>query len=208
MSILSYHTKGAVAEQTLRKHMTLTGRALNGERLWTADEDDVIRKLEGNLDQITEALPDRTRMAIRRRRIKLGLKSKTQVEWSAEDISKLRKLYPHAPREEICAKFPNRNWGSIKRTASYHGFSRRRRLKPTGIPEMDMVRNRCFEIRWSMQDLDEEAGTGGFFYNHNWTKASERQTFWAFAQAVEALGGRLLIKWEDAEPESSAGSRS
>ena len=44
--------------------------------------------------------------------------------WSAAEVDAMRRLYPRAPRAEVCAALPGRTWCGIERAAKRHGVSR------------------------------------------------------------------------------------
>lgn len=162
---------------------------------WTDEECAVLVSLKGNYAEMQKCLPHRTLAAIRGQCAKMGLRKSIHV-WTAAEISKLRRLFGSAPRAEICAAFPHCTWASIDQVARYRGLRRRaRRYADTGIPPLDAVRARCFEIRWSMVDLDKAARTGTYFQHARWfgRKINHR----ALGRAIVALGGRAQVRWPD-----------
>lgn len=94
----------------------------------------------------------------------LGLVKSWNHQWTAREISILRRLYPTASREEICAAIPGIDWRRICVAARYYGIRREKRpYKITEVQSLDQVRLRCYEIKWTMRDLDEECRTKRYF---------------------------------------------
>lgn len=164
-----------------------------GDRLWTDDEKATLVSLRGDYRAMEKALPHRTPIAIRGACQKLGLRKRIKF-WKASEVATLRRLYPRATVTEIEAAFPDASWTNIQQVARYHGFRRRsREYKLTGIPALDEVRARCFEINWTMRDLDQAARTKTYFQRQGWQgkKINHR----ALGRAIEALDGVVQARW-------------
>jgi hypothetical protein len=186
----------AASAARARNRQRQAGFTIGGHRLWTEHERRVIAKHKPNYDRLCQLLPHRTRGAIIKEALSLGPKRFVR-RWTAAEVSKLRKLYPSAPAEEICAAFPWACWINIRQLARYHGFRRKQKAyKITGIPALDDVRRRCFEIGWSMRDLDSAARTGRYFYCGGWS--GKRINYRALGRAIEALDGQFRVQWNDA----------
>jgi hypothetical protein len=111
-------------------------------------------------------------------------------------------MYPRSSQEEICAAFPHSTWINISQAARYHGLRREKpAYKTTGHAAIDQIREKCHEIRWSMADLDREAGTKTYFSRQRWY--GKRINYKAVGRALEALEGQMTIKWlEDRDDRS------
>jgi hypothetical protein len=91
--------------------------------------------------------------------------------------------------------FPGMSWRQIAAKARHIGVRRmRRKLNATGHPLIDMIRDRAFDLRLSMVDLDAMAGTKRYFQKSSWCNGRPNRK--ALLQAVEALGGEVSIRWQ------------
>ena len=164
-----YHTPEQLRER-LERRMKRTGMTMANQPLWSEDEIEVLRALSPQYDLIQQKLKGRSFEAIRHKCNRLGI-SKNIHLWTGAEISKLRRLYPSAPKAEIIAAFPSSTWAQIKSAARRYGF--RRDTPPftrSGNLLMDMILDRCEAIGWSYADLDDECGTGQYFQNRCWRK--------------------------------------
>ncbi len=195
---LAHYAHNARSAQRARARMERAGMNMNGDILWTDREREVIRQIGPDFDAIRKKLPKRTRIAIAAQCRRMGLKQKSQHIWSAAEISKLKRMYRGgASVAEICEAFPHSIWDNIQQVARYHGSRRdyRRPYKLTGIPGLDEVRRRCFEIRWSMRDLDKAAKTGSYFRRCGWIGKNINHR--ALGRAIEALDGVVQARWNE-----------
>lgn len=189
---LAYHARNAVMAQRMRARVHRAGE-IAGQKLWTDQERETIRQLAPDYQALRKALRRRSYVAIRAQAGKLGLTKEIHI-WTGAELSKLRKLYPEASPQDICAAFPHSTWHNIQQTARYHGFRRKRKgYKLTGIPGLDEVRRRCFEIGWTMPDLDKAARTGKYFSKAGWI--GKRTNHRALGRAIEALDGAIMPEW-------------
>lgn len=191
---LSRHANQA---QRIRSQAFQSGLSLSGRKLWTDEEEDVLRDHYPNYVKMMVLLPHRNQNALWRRCQKLRLK-KTRRPWLASDVSKLRRLYRTEERSVIMAQLPGRSWFSIKVAASYYGLSKGayyHRHRRTGKPMIDTILARIEELRWTLGDLDEASGTKGYFRSHSWRQCKPNMKM--VHLAVKALGGDLVVKWKD-----------
>lgn len=195
---LAFHARAAASAERSRRAMQLRGVTPNGKKLWTDAEIGILVKHQGSYEKMYEKLPNRSRGAIRAKYRSLGLptRSAPRHRWTAFEISKLRKLYPSAEAEQICSIFPHSTWLAIRNVARYNNLRRRKQpYKITGLPGLDEVRRRCFDIGWSMADLDKAARTRKYFSKAGWAvrgKVNHR----ALGRAIEALDGVVLAQWK------------
>lgn len=193
---LDYLTHCAKRGQRSRRHMRRQGSNMKGDRLWSLEEEAVLVAHQGDYALMRKLLPHRTEAAIASRCQLLGLRRKIHV-WTIAELGKLRRLYPWASVKEIEEAFPHSNWANICQAARYHGFRRylRAGYKSTGYAALDEVRQRCFEIRWTMKDLDTAAKTGRYFQRAGWIgkKINHR----ALGRAIEVLDGVIECRWKD-----------
>ena len=193
---ISYHASVVARGERSRRVIELRGTAPNGAKLWTDAEITILVKYQGCYEKMYEKLPRRSHRAIRSKYCSLGLprSGRPRHLWTAFEISRLRKLYPAASPEEICSAFPHSTWRAICQAALYHNLRRRKRpYKVTGIPALDEVRRRCFEIGWSMADLDKMARTRNYFSKAGWMRRKVNHR--ALGRAIEALDGVVLAQW-------------
>lgn len=193
---LHYYARNAEAAHRSRARIMRSGFTPKGDRLWEEWEEEILRKHFPNYKRMERSLKHRTGCAIRSHCRKLGLKRAIH-NWSAAEISKLRRLYPTAPIEDICAAFPHSTYINIRQVAQYHGFRRKRvPYSSTGFPALDEVRNRCFEARISMPELDKIARTKTYFQKMGW-RGKPRPNYRFLGLAMEALNGVLAVTWMD-----------
>jgi hypothetical protein len=84
----------------------------------------------------------------------------------------------------------------ISSIAGYFGMKRPvDGYKSTGLPLIDVIRDRAFERGINMPELDRLCGSRGYFARAGWYDGSVNYD--AIARAVEALGGKLYVEWED-----------
>lgn len=182
----------ALAKTRIRRQ----GIGWNFQRVWLEKEDVVCRLFYPNIYAISRVLKWRSDGAIRWRCKKLGLVKNWSHRWTAREISILRKLYPTAPKEEICAAIPGVEWRRICVAARYYGFKREKKpYKITGVPSLDSVRSKCYDIKWTMRDLDEECRTKRYFQTRGYR--SEYPNFRAIGKAVDFFGGFMVVQWPD-----------
>ncbi|AVA21603.1 hypothetical protein [Rhizobium sp. NXC24] len=192
---LAYYVKGARSAESMRKRLRWSGYTFSGKKIWSEEENTVLRLFYPYSGLIARFLPKRTRGAIEAQFRKLGLGRKVH-QWTPLEKQKLRKMYPECSREEICAAFPFSNWTSIQAVARYYGYRRKKKpYKITGIQPLDAVRIRCYEIKWTMRDLDEECRTKQYFQTRGYR--SDYPNFQAITRAVEMFGGELRAYWTD-----------
>lgn len=194
---LAFYAKGTASAERVRARIMRTGFTLFGQRVWSAEEDLVCRLFYPDYFALRQILYNRTPLAIQKRCQALGL-AKRRRQWGPLDKQKLRKLYPSATKEEICATFPDVAWENIRAVAQYYGWKRDKKpYKVTGVIPLDQVRSRCYEIKWTMRDLDEESRTKRYFQTRGYR--SKSPNFKDINRAAVVLGGQMEIRWE-AEP--------
>lgn len=193
---LAYYARNAASGDRLRQQIQRSGVTSRGYKLWTDAERAILVEFKGNYDEMHRRLPHRTRIALIAECGNLGLR-KPKRTWSAEDLAKLRRLYPTAPAEVVCREFPLSSWDKICWVARRHGFRRKTRpYKLTGILTLDEVRAKCFEIKWTMRDLDSAARTGCYFRKAGWLNKKEINHR-ALGRAIEALDGIVRVQWRE-----------
>lgn len=193
---LSYHARNAASAVRARKRIRKEGFNMRGDKLWSEDEIEIVRHLAPDYDAICKLIPDRTRKAVRVQASVLGKAHKRHC-WTGAEVALLRKLYPNASRERLCESFPDVSWNAICMVARYHGFNRAR--KPyvvTGVAPLDQIRTKCFEIHWTMADLDQAAGTKGYFSRAGWL-GKHVINYKAIGRAIAALDGEVTAAWND-----------
>lgn len=188
--------RNALFAQQTRARMLRSGTTLKGDKLWTDEEDEVLRSNYPDHRKMTVELPHRTKVAVYRRCAILGMKSERR-EWKASELSKLRRLYHKATHQEIMAEFPGCTWASISARARYHGISGTYRHKylRTGKPIMDAILGRIEDIHWSLRELDEASKTGRYFRNECWRRSKLNIKF--MQRAIQALDGELKVSWKE-----------
>ena len=189
---LAYFARNARSAERMRERIRRSGMVA-GHKVWTDAEREILKGLVPDYKAVRRRLRSRTAAAIQAQSCKLGL-TKPMRYWTAAEISKLRRIYPTATKQELCEAFPFSTWQNIKAKAMYYKFRKRRvPFKLTGIPGLDEVRKRCYEIGWSMRDLDSAARTGSYFRRAGWI--GKRINHRALGRAIEALDGAVMPEW-------------
>ena len=193
---LAYYIKGARSAEGMRRRLERSGFTISGHRLWTKDELTIVRLYYPYLGCALFRLRGRTEGAIRAKAREMGLCRHHVHRWTAAEVSKLRRFYPTASREELCAMIPGVSWTALSAAARRYGFRRKKKLyKITGIEPLDAVRIRCYEIKWTMKNLDEECRTKRYFQTRGYR--IDYPNFQAINRAVEMFGGELRVHWMD-----------
>jgi hypothetical protein len=188
---------GSIAETLARSdrakaQIARTGRSPSG-LLWTANEDETLRRLYPDYHALCKVLKQRSYDAIKKRVVVLGI-AQARHRWTAAEISRLRRLYPKQTRDELLVSFPGLRWPQIRRMANYKGFTMiRRPYAPTGITVIDAIRARAFDLNLTMVDLDAMAKTGNYFRSSRWRTygISKRSV----CRAIDALDGDVMPIW-------------
>lgn len=192
---LGEHISGARSAEAARQRMKRRGHNPRGHQLWTMEEDEICQRLGGDYKTLATALPRRSYASIKDHCRLLGLRPKRNL-LTAADVFRLRKLYPRGSREQVLVQFPGRSWEDIQKAARYYRIFRERRpFKATGHPLIDAIRQRCFDLNYTMSDLDEITNSGTYFTKAGWIAGNIRQEY--IARAVQALDGSLTIQWHE-----------
>lgn len=190
---LSFHNRTLTISMQVKERIRRTGYTPSGFKVWTAEEDEIVKSLYPLYAEMQLRFPERSLKALHGRCERLGIAKKLHW-WTGAEISKLRRLYPAASRVKIREEFPGGTWRAIEAAAKRHGMSRaRRKYKRTGHHLIDAILARIEEIGWTLPDLDEEARTKKYFSNQGWRRS--RPNIAKIALAVKALDGRLGIAW-------------
>jgi hypothetical protein len=174
-----------------RRHLEKHGCTTRGYPLWTADEDEICRKLCPDFATLQKEIPRRTRSAIVKRCLRLGLGRKTP-HWTAAENKLFRKVYSKVSLDDLKASFPSRSYQSLRKRANKTGLSRPRALyKITGHHLIDDIRHECYKQHITMVDLDFYCQSGKYFAWHGWKRKIDYKKI---AKAIETLGGRLTFR--------------
>jgi len=193
---LRHAAKGAERAQHIRRYMKRTGRTPWGKKIWAEKEDDNIIKFYPDIKMLRRRLKSRSIAAIRQRAGALGVRRKIHI-WKAPELAKLRKLCATASWRDILAAFPDLTKAQIKSCIKYRGIKCiRRRFCKTGIEIIDVVREKAYQMNFTMPDLDYMAGSKNYFSHALWHNKSRRINKKAIWDAIEALGGKISVQWE------------
>lgn len=174
-------------------HGTVTGARI--DMRWTDDEDELVREHYLDKAKVAELLPHRSYHAIRTRATHLRVAAPREKEISGREEKKLKELVECFSSIEVIAAIMGR------KATTVHSFIKRRRwtLKLpapaiTGRDLFDEVRRRAFEMKISFRDLDRSLGYRRRTFSR--PKDAGDVSIGMIKNAVEALGGRLVIEWE------------
>lgn len=191
----SWIARGIEASDRMRRHFALTGKTRSGQLLWTEDELRLLRQLYPMpYAEIAKRLPGRTPGAIRKKAGHMGLSPKVHV-WTGAEIKTLRRVYTTGSTADIKAAFPGLRMRQITAIANFYKIYRPRKpYLPTGIRVIDQIRQRAFEIGYSMRDIDELARTKQYFFSGSWRYNLDYK---AIGRAITALDGEVVAVWND-----------
>lgn len=192
---LSWIAQGAVTSERNRRRAMRTGTSFSGAPLWTEEEVADLRALYPTKTYVEMAklIPGRSWYAIRHKCQKLGLTTKRHV-WTGAEIGRLRRVYRDGTAEDIRAAFPAFSKKHIAQIACNHGILRARQpFKQTGIQAIDRIRERAFELGYSMPDIDKLARSRKYFQQGTWHAG--HIDYRAIARAINALDGVVSADW-------------
>lgn len=173
-----------------RAYMARTGMTYSGQRLWTAEEIDTLKRLYPNYEALTVAIPDRTRKAIGTKLQRCNLATPRRV-WSEAEFEIMKPLYVKgAPMSTILDRLPGKTARQVWAKASHHKVRRPRRPpRKTGLALVDEVRRRAFDLHFTTADLDAISARRNYFRR-------PKRTDWAALQRVlPYLDGRATVFW-------------
>lgn len=84
---LAYHARNARSAEML-KNLIRTTEMVAGNKLWTEEEREIIRRLAPDYDAIAKLIPGRTRKAIRQQSSQLGAARRMHI-WNGSELAKL-----------------------------------------------------------------------------------------------------------------------
>lgn len=171
-------------------------RSPKGDPVWTKREDKLLRRLVPDYDALEIEISRRSRKAIQLRAHVLRLTRPLRY-WRADEVSRLRRLYPKADRLQLLESFPGVSHLRIRNKAYKLGLKRPRTVQvKSGVPIFDAMRLRALELNMTYQDVDEEARTRWFMQRVHVARQSSINLF-SIERALKVLGGRLVIEWQD-----------
>lgn len=191
---LADHSRHAAKATQSRKRIQREGFTMNGKKVWTNQEDDVVRSMFPNYKAICRALPHRSYSGIRYRAHVLDLVTRRRP-FTARELSIIRRIYPTGDRQELEAQLPGRDWQAIAGVATRNGIHRK--LKPfkvTGVAVIDQIRSRCRELNYTMPDLDKLVKSKKYFSDAKWLSGHIHLR--AIGRAVRVLFGDLKADWK------------
>jgi len=201
--LLSHASKSAAISERNRSRIQRTGQTPGGARVWSELEDErLLATKDEELSAIIYLFPGRTDIAIRARRRKLGVRSRSAKTWSPEEDKVLRVNARTMNWWEISALLPGRSRAAVQGRARFLGISGSWRCdgpKPYNIPLFDAIRLRAWEDGIGFEALDRELKTGGYFHKNGFRKRNSRGyvNIGHIRKAVNFFGGELTIDWKD-----------
>jgi len=173
--------------------MAKTGMTLAGQRLWTASEIKHLRRCYPDYRRACAALPGRTLNAIKSKALRLRITRPLRI-WPDDNLKRLKEPYRQGvPMCELMALFPGKTAKQIWGRAAYSGWRRPRKPpKPTGLIADDTVKAKAFACKLTQRDLDDLAGTRGYFL-----RRPSRTNWKNINKAVELLEGSMSFVWSN-----------
>ncbi|KAA1176464.1 hypothetical protein FP026_27880 [Rhizobium tropici] len=194
---LAYYARNAATAERNRRRMRREGVTMNGYKLWTEEEKEIVRRLSPDYDAICKLIPSRKRRSIQHMASAMGVAGEKHL-YTAAEISKLRRLYSTATWQEILEAFPFSDKERLKGVAKYHGFRRpRKKFKLTGDQPIDALLEKCAAANLSLVDLDKECRTKNYFRHCNWR--SKPPNYTRIVKAIKLLEGQMRAEWPSDE---------
>lgn len=176
-----------------RRQMIRKGENHRGDALWTEAEDAICRHLYPDYTAMLKVMRHRSYNALKHHCRDLKIVDERHV-WTNQEVLRLRKIYATSSKMDLIEAFPGISMHSIRAKASFLRLRKKLQpLAPTGNRLLDEVRTRRREIKYSMTDLDDMAGTGTYFQKAKWCR--KPPDIATIKKAVEAIGGRFTIDW-------------
>jgi|GEM_PF-3941268 len=117
--LLRQIARSAARSESARERIRYEGRTPSGSVLWTKREDENVR-----------------------------IESQKRLQWTAADISRLRRIYPSGTDADLAAAaFTKRQ---VQAVANRLRISKKKRYKRTGIAIIDAIRDRALELNLTM----------------------------------------------------------
>lgn len=192
---LRWAARNAKIAALARERIAKTGMSPCGAPLWTDREMALLAVIFPDYKRAVAALERRTYSAVKNRARSMGLTNTSHI-WTSAAVARLRRLYRTSDNQTLAAAFPGVPMDKIRYKARHIGLSRPRRpFKQTGIPAIDQIRTRAFDLNVSMVDLDAMAKTKTYFQKANWLNGNIN--YRAIGRAAKALDGLLAVRWQE-----------
>lgn len=192
---LQWAARGARTAAMARERIAKTGMSPSGAPIWTAREMALLAVIFPDYKRAVAVLERRSYSAVKHRARSMGLTDCRHI-WTGAEVARLRRLFPTADKETLAAAFPGIPLHKVYAKAGHIGVYRKRRpFKQTGIPSIDQIRGRAFQLNVSMVELDAMAKTRCYFQKGNWHTGNI--SYRAIGRATKALDGLLAVRWKD-----------
>lgn len=172
--------------------------------LWTEAEDELVRLHFQNRTALEAMLPYRTAGAIKSRVNRLGLTlNMSFIALTARDATRIRQLVKTCHTYKQIAGVLGKNTETVR----YHMKRRGMYLakpdpKLTGFPLVDAIRQRAFQLKITLRDLDRSLSYRA--RNFSDKKQARKVSLKQIDCAVKAMGGRLVIVWDDGDDDTTS----
>ncbi len=175
---------------------TCRGRSRAGCLVWSDEELETLRRLYPDYGALLRALPGRTKAAIENQAYQNRITIKRRA-WTTGDNRLLKQLWASYKVREIADQM-GRCSSYIDKRARLLGLPPRSRpLKQTGMRNYDEIREVARQVKLTMKDLCEISGTSTYFIRPGDRARRRKPRYLSEAKAVEELGGKLVIDWQD-----------
>lgn len=192
---LRWAARGARMAEMARERIAKTGMAPGGRPVWTARELALLAVMFPDYKRAVAVLERRTYAAVKNQARSMGLTDPSHI-WTGAAVARLRKLHRAGDRAALLAAFPEVPKQKIKYKIRHLGLiSGRSPFKITGIPPIDLIRQRAFDLNISMVELDAMASTKKYFQKAGWLMGNINHK--AIARAAHALDGLISVQWKD-----------
>lgn len=169
-------------------------RIVRRDNTWTLVEGELLRKHWPDIDLLRKHLPHRTERAIRNMAKRCGLvPDKLQHIWTIAQDTKLRRFAAIGMDRKTIADELGLTVAQVANRLLYKKINIAKRPPvATGDVLVDAIRRRAFDMRMTTADLDRSLGYKKGFRNCWRGKGVSPNRI---HEAVKALGGRLVVEW-------------
>lgn len=168
--------------------MARTGVTYAGHKVWTSPEIETLRRQYPDYQAMAAALPHRTLSAIKTKTVRLKI-ARTRRVWAHSEFSSIKPPYAHGVRmAAILPAVPGKSAPQVYSKAASKKVRRpRRRPKLVGFAIVDAIRQRAFDLRLSMTDLDLMLGSKTYF------RRPRSENWRLLHRAIVLLGGKVHV---------------
>ena len=185
-SRISGLARGAAIAQCNRERAERSRRGVR----WSASEMKIVIDTYPDYRLMQERLPHRSLVQLKRFAYGYGIAKKRHV-WTSPEIATLKRAsHERWSKKRLCEALPHLTPDQIQAQFTHHGFRFRHGPKTLGIPILDEIRIRAFQMNLSLVDLDGICGRGKY-----WQRCERKPDWRRIEKVLEYVGGHLRVEF-------------